>query len=1185
MLREVSSLLIFIEQYLRFDDLLTDFLSLVFLYRDLLTKLLATMKKFLFLLGALLFLSIGVQAQETPFVDGDLIIMLEKGHNPEKVLTTFAQHDGQSTGITLERELSHLSNIYLFSIDYTAVDQVAVLERIQQYGWVRAAQFNHFVSDRATLPNDPQIGTQWHHVDASDNDIDSDLAWDITTGGTTANGDEIVVCVIEGGGSNYNHTDLIGNHWTNSLEIDGNGIDDDANGYTDDYNGWNAPANNDNIPGGGHGTSVSGMIGAVGDNNNGGAGVNWDVKIMQVVVGSLTESNVIAAYNYPYDMRNIYNTTGGASGAFVVSTNASWGIDNANPASYPVWCAYYDDLGSVGILNCGATANNNVNIDVVGDMPTGCGSDYMVAVTATNSSDVRTFSGYGINSIDLGAPGEAVWLPSGTTGYGSTSGTSFASPCVAGAIALMYSAPCADIAALALSSPQIAADQMLAHLYNGVDPVANLATEVATGGRLNVRNSIDLILGSCGPLPACDPLSLSLATACYYDGASVLAEIELDVTMSEAFCTVQTVCYSTGGGPVTCDDLVLLGINFNNANTYTIQGLASNTLYDVYYTTTDGTSATESILTPDCISEIPGCTDTLASNYNASATIDDGSCIYPCENVTFTIDTDCWGGEVSWELIHDATATVIASVAGGTYGNQQTFTWSGCLDFGCYTFNIYDSFGDGLAGIASGCAVNGDYNMTSDDNGTIIFTMGAPNYGSQATHTFCLPSVSVPGCTEPAACNYDSGANSNDGSCDYSCYGCTDSLACNYDSSVTIDDGSCDFACYGCTNSLACNYDSTSTMDDGSCCIGNCITIDMTDSFGDGWNNGTYDIYDGGGALVVSGTLPGGSIGSDFLCLPDGCYTMDVGGGDFDSEIGWTLNGINAGPLSGGAPVTGISFSAGSTGCVPGCIDTAACNYNSGADLDDGSCTYPDACGVCGGGGTVAGCTDTAACNFNSAADCNDGSCQYLDACGVCGGTGTIAGCTDISACNFNAAADCNDGTCQYLDACGVCGGAGTLAGCTDVSACNFNSAADCNDGTCQYLDACGVCGGSGIVAGCTDSNACNFNSIADCDDGTCTYPDACGVCGGSGTIAGCTDTTACNYNALADCDDASCNYSTCVCPLDLNGDGQITIPDLLIFLANYGCSGTCTGDFDMSGMVDTGDLLLFLSGFGQPCP
>ena len=150
-----------------------------------------------------------------------------------------------------------------------------------------------------------------------------------------------------------------------------------------------------------------------------------------------------------------------------------------------MWCAYYDDLGAAGILNCGATANNNVNIDVVGDMPTGCGSDYMVAVTATNDSDVRTFSGYGATTIDLGAPGRKRVLAFGSTGYGGTSGTSFASPCVAGGIALVYSAPCADLASSALTSPQATADAVRGYILNGVDAVRQL------GGRDGHRGTLE----------------------------------------------------------------------------------------------------------------------------------------------------------------------------------------------------------------------------------------------------------------------------------------------------------------------------------------------------------------------------------------------------------------------------------------------------------------------------------------------------------------------------------------------------------------------------------------------------------------------------------------------------------------------------------------------------------------------
>ena len=398
-----------------------------------------------------------------------------------------------------------------------------MLRTLNGLPFVEAAQLNHYVEERAT-PNDPQFGSQWHHIDASDNDIDSELAWDITTGGTTANGDRIVVAVLEGGGSNYNHVDLIDNHWVNSAEVPGNGIDDDGNGFVDDYNGWNAGSNNDAIAAGGHGTSVSGMIGATGNNSNGGAGVNWDVDIMQVDMGGgLTESNVIAAYNYPYTMRDLYNTRVANARRVRCGNNASWGIDGANPANYPVWCAYYDDLGAAGILNCGATANNNVNIDVVGDMPTGCGSDYMVAVTATNSSDVRTFSGYGATTIDLGAPGENVFLPSGFHRLWWNFGHVVCKPMCGRWHRIGVQRALCGFGVQRPLTPQATADAVRGYILNGVDAVANLAGETVTGGRLNVRNALDLAIEDCNPDLGCtDPTACNYSPEAITDNGSCL---------------------------------------------------------------------------------------------------------------------------------------------------------------------------------------------------------------------------------------------------------------------------------------------------------------------------------------------------------------------------------------------------------------------------------------------------------------------------------------------------------------------------------------------------------------------------------------------------------------------------------------------------------------------------------------
>ena len=166
-------------------------------------------------------------------------------------------------------------------------------------------------------------------------------------------------------------------------------------------------------------------------------------------------------------------------------------------------------------------------------MPTACSSDYMVSVTATNSSDVRTFSGYGVTTIDLAAPGDQVYLPSGSSGYGNTSGTSFASPCVAGAIALIYSVPCPELAELALSNPQGAADLVLGYLYEGTDLVSNLVTEVVTGGRLNVANSVELALASCGPIE-CEIQAFEGAAYCVFDTATNEVNTMLDLTATSS---------------------------------------------------------------------------------------------------------------------------------------------------------------------------------------------------------------------------------------------------------------------------------------------------------------------------------------------------------------------------------------------------------------------------------------------------------------------------------------------------------------------------------------------------------------------------------------------------------------------------------------------------------------------------
>jgi hypothetical protein len=438
------------------------------------------------------FQSSGQQAEVIP---GEVLFQLTPNARPEKVQLEFQAAAGILPDFKVQSCISQPMRAWLGTFDHTQISLDEVIATLKTIAGVSLAQANHKIESRA-IPNDPFFGNQWHHQQANDKDIDTDLAWDITTGGTTAFGDDIVVCVVEPNGTKWDQPDILPNHWVNEGEIPNNGIDDDDNGYVDDYDGYNVTNGTDNISTGNHGTQVSSMIGAKGNNETGITGVNWDVKLMQVQLGNVSEANVVAAYTYPLVMRRLYNETGGERGALVVATNSSWGTDNGQPSNAPLWCAMYDSLGYYGILSCGATANNNVNIDVVGDLPTACPSEFMIAVTATNNNDVRTFSGYGQTTIDLGAPGADVYL-AGNTSYGNTSGTSFASPCVAGAIALLYSAPCASFAAIFQADPAMAAQMIRDYIYDGTDAVSNLTTETVTGGRLNVRNSLDLLLAEC----------------------------------------------------------------------------------------------------------------------------------------------------------------------------------------------------------------------------------------------------------------------------------------------------------------------------------------------------------------------------------------------------------------------------------------------------------------------------------------------------------------------------------------------------------------------------------------------------------------------------------------------------------------------------------------------------------------
>ena len=419
----------------------------------------------------------------TTYVENEFIIWLEQDVDA----TTFAANS--NVGIVPKRLLSKRLNIWLFEISDNKGSREDKMRRLTTNNDVRVVQNNHTnIVMREVIPDDPYYSSQW-----APNIMSLPQAWEeFTTGGVTSTGDTIVVAVIDGG-TDWTHEDL--NCWVNTHEIPNNYIDDDGNGYIDDYHGWNAYNHNGYVGSNNHGTHVSGIIGAVGNNGKGVCGVNWNVKVLPIGGSSGEESIVVEAYAYALDMRARYNETDGEEGAFIVATNSSFGVDYGNPDDYPIWCSMYDELGSVGILNSVAGPNMNVNVDVDGDVPSTCPGNYLIGVTNTTSQDMKFGSaGYGTENIDIGAPGTSIYSTTPNDGYGNSTGTSMATPQVSGTIALMYAALPEEMMQTCKSEPANFCLSMKQSLFDGADHLSSLDGLVASGRRLNAYGAIENLL-------------------------------------------------------------------------------------------------------------------------------------------------------------------------------------------------------------------------------------------------------------------------------------------------------------------------------------------------------------------------------------------------------------------------------------------------------------------------------------------------------------------------------------------------------------------------------------------------------------------------------------------------------------------------------------------------------------------
>jgi len=566
-----------------------------------------------------------------------------------------------------------------------------------------------------------------------------------------------------------------------------------------------------------------------------------------------------------------------------------------------------------------------------------------------------------------------------------------------------------------------------------------------------------------------------------------------------------------------------------------------------------------------------GCTDAAACNFDADATLNDGSCEYiscTCSDNTVVVGGGFWQEEVSW-TITDCDGNVV--VAGGA-------PYEGCVALPTdYVITMNDSFGDGWNGNIM--TIDGSAEYTVDLGSEAVAVVGS------------CGGVEIPGCMDETACNFDEGANVDDGSCWY-----------------PADGYNCDLEFVGCPEGFE-EY-----------------TWSAFDTFGDGWNGAEASVYvdgvlqDPAGVgytytlswLFSADCFNGVQCAEQVLpvCFEEGatCFQIDVTSGTWPQEIAWNLAGPDGTEL-----MSGIAPDSQSYGCESenlGCTDETACNFDSEATTDDGSCTYPtagfDCDGVCAfdltnvsydGSGAWQGenswtvsdsegnviwesnafnwffdpnisadlCMDPDACYtftlFDSFGDGWNGNSLVAGSFG----TFTVNGGSMVEASNCVAECEAEEVATYWMDATdmsgfSISGPDGVVASggadfdgvaCIDFSSCydidlvptgSFLGAGATlvvGDQTFTYEDGSngmwssifdGVIGSGCPVTGCMDLAACNFNPDAEEDDFSCTYPNECGSCEGDVSCLGCIDETACNFNADATVDDGSCDYISCGC-------------------------------------------------------
>jgi subtilisin family serine protease len=437
------------------------------------------------------------QDKPAKYKPGELIVKFKKDGLPE-----------QQAKVHKKNKSRKIKKFEKVGVEVVALDpSISVAKAVELYKADPAVEYaepNFELQALDTLPNDPSFSQLWGLNNTGqthgsrynglvagtpDADIDTMAAWDITTGSS-----DVVVAVIDTG-IEYSHEDLAANMWKNEIELNGQpGVDDDGNGYVDDIYGIDT-VNGDSDPHDDHfhGTHCAGTIGAVGDNGIGVAGVNWNIQLMSCkFLGSAGvgyTADAVECLDYIKDMKD--------RGVNVVATSNSWGCNSFFCQSYALQEAIRAQMDS-DILFITAAGNENEDNDRNYSFPANYDIPNIITVAATDHNDERaTFSNWGRRSVHVGAPGVEIYSTMLRDTYGFLSGTSMATPHVAGLAALLKGdnpgRDWIDIKNLILA---------------GGDSIDTMINTTISGKRINAEGSLTCVnesLFSIVQAPAFDP--------------------------------------------------------------------------------------------------------------------------------------------------------------------------------------------------------------------------------------------------------------------------------------------------------------------------------------------------------------------------------------------------------------------------------------------------------------------------------------------------------------------------------------------------------------------------------------------------------------------------------------------------------------------------------------------------------